>query len=406
MKLNFGEILRKYRRERDLTQEELAQDIGISSQSVSKWERNDGYPDIEQLPVIANYFGVTIDTLLGNDRADEVVFEEYKGKYYEPTKSDDFEGKINVALEYYRKYPKSSRIDDYASNIVYMINEVLKKNNSRENREKYVPLLKEICERNISKSTNRFVRRDSIRAMCSNCDDEDFDKWYDMCAGKYVDVKYEIWENRLWRQQKYDESRLCCDMNKLRIILHILRRDNRNSENPQRDKEWHKEKIRMLEYFGENGEVPQAWQGYYAEMHFRTAYAAFGCGEREEGYAYLERAFELYPRWLEIPMGTELELGRKSLFGGIKMLKDESTLLFPDGHSSPDRNREKVLEKFLGEGFWIAWHTNGLMYECMAYTQGWKWFDSVRDEDKFKEYLEKARVMREKYHIGGCSTSD
>lgn len=39
MELMFAERLRKYRRERDLTQEELAQEIGISPQSVSKWER-------------------------------------------------------------------------------------------------------------------------------------------------------------------------------------------------------------------------------------------------------------------------------------------------------------------------------------------------------------------------------
>ncbi len=73
MKLTFGEIIRKYRRERDLTQEELAQDIGISSQSVSKWERGEGYPDIMLLPVIARNFGVTIDELFGNDKTDEII---------------------------------------------------------------------------------------------------------------------------------------------------------------------------------------------------------------------------------------------------------------------------------------------------------------------------------------------
>jgi len=67
MELMFAKRLRNYRRGRDLTQEELAQAIGISAQSVSKWERGDGYPDITLLPRIANYFGVTIDALLGND---------------------------------------------------------------------------------------------------------------------------------------------------------------------------------------------------------------------------------------------------------------------------------------------------------------------------------------------------
>ncbi len=65
--MNFliGENIRHLRRERDLTQEEVAAHLGISFQSISKWERGDGYPDITMLPSIANYFGVSVDELLG-----------------------------------------------------------------------------------------------------------------------------------------------------------------------------------------------------------------------------------------------------------------------------------------------------------------------------------------------------
>ncbi len=55
------------RRDRNLTQEDLANFIGISFQAVSKWERDEGHPDITLLPVIANFFCVTVDTLIGND---------------------------------------------------------------------------------------------------------------------------------------------------------------------------------------------------------------------------------------------------------------------------------------------------------------------------------------------------
>ncbi len=50
MILMIGEKIRKLRRDRNLTQEEVAQHLGISFQSVSKWERGDGYPDITLLP--------------------------------------------------------------------------------------------------------------------------------------------------------------------------------------------------------------------------------------------------------------------------------------------------------------------------------------------------------------------
>ncbi|HBA49659.1 MAG TPA: hypothetical protein DCZ91_18050 [Lachnospiraceae bacterium] len=65
MNLLIGENIRRLRRQRDLTQEEVAAHLGISPQSISKWERADGYPDITMLPSLANYFGVSVDELIG-----------------------------------------------------------------------------------------------------------------------------------------------------------------------------------------------------------------------------------------------------------------------------------------------------------------------------------------------------
>lgn len=65
MKIRFGEILKDLRRKKDITQEELADILGVTSQSVSRWEKGACYPDMELLPAIANYFNVTVDDLLG-----------------------------------------------------------------------------------------------------------------------------------------------------------------------------------------------------------------------------------------------------------------------------------------------------------------------------------------------------
>lgn len=67
MALYIGQNIRRLRRDRNMTQEELAAHLGISFQSVSKWERGDGYPDITMLPALAHYFRVTVDELLGMD---------------------------------------------------------------------------------------------------------------------------------------------------------------------------------------------------------------------------------------------------------------------------------------------------------------------------------------------------
>ena len=71
MDLMIGDKLKKLRRNRDLTQEEVAAHIGISYQAISKWERGDGYPDITMLPTLADYFGVSTDYLLGKEEQKE-----------------------------------------------------------------------------------------------------------------------------------------------------------------------------------------------------------------------------------------------------------------------------------------------------------------------------------------------
>lgn len=63
--LNIGKQLKCLRREKEITQEQLAGFLGVSPQAVSKWEREEGYPDITLLPTIATFFDTTIDELMG-----------------------------------------------------------------------------------------------------------------------------------------------------------------------------------------------------------------------------------------------------------------------------------------------------------------------------------------------------
>lgn len=65
MKVEIGEKIRELRRRDDRTQEDLARALGVTCQAVSRWEAGGGYPDMEMLPGIANYFGVSMDTLFG-----------------------------------------------------------------------------------------------------------------------------------------------------------------------------------------------------------------------------------------------------------------------------------------------------------------------------------------------------
>ncbi len=64
MKLNLGEKLRNLRKNANMTQEQLADRLGVSYQAVSRWENQTAYPDLELIPALAEFFGVTSDFLL------------------------------------------------------------------------------------------------------------------------------------------------------------------------------------------------------------------------------------------------------------------------------------------------------------------------------------------------------
>lgn len=78
--LYLPENLKKYRILKDLTQEDVAEYLGITAQSVSKWERGESYPDITFLPALANIFETSVDLLIGMDtiRAEETRYNIHK----------------------------------------------------------------------------------------------------------------------------------------------------------------------------------------------------------------------------------------------------------------------------------------------------------------------------------------
>ncbi len=65
MKETMGQIIKRLRKERELTQEELAERLNVSAQAISKWENETSMPDISQVVPLANLFGVPTDVLFG-----------------------------------------------------------------------------------------------------------------------------------------------------------------------------------------------------------------------------------------------------------------------------------------------------------------------------------------------------
>lgn len=100
MKLNLAENLKRLRKDRGVTQEELAGFIGVSFQAISKWERDEGYPDITLLPSIAGFFNVTLDELIGMN---EIISQEKRDSFLQTAQKFSSEGKLAECISVLRE---------------------------------------------------------------------------------------------------------------------------------------------------------------------------------------------------------------------------------------------------------------------------------------------------------------
>ena len=78
--MEFNEKLQELRKQRGLTQEELAEKLYVSRTAISKWESGRGYPNIDSLKAIAKFFSVTVDELLSTDEILTIAEEDNKQK--------------------------------------------------------------------------------------------------------------------------------------------------------------------------------------------------------------------------------------------------------------------------------------------------------------------------------------
>ena len=94
--MELNEKLQELRKQKGLTQEELAQQLYVSRTAISKWESGRGYPNIESLKAIAQFFSVTVDQLLSPDEV--LTIAEEDGKQRESNLRDLVYGLLDLSM--------------------------------------------------------------------------------------------------------------------------------------------------------------------------------------------------------------------------------------------------------------------------------------------------------------------
>lgn len=115
MKETMGKIIKQLRKERGFTQEELAEQLGVTFQAVSKWENDSGMPDISQVVPLATVLGVSTDVLFGICKADheEDVLKlilEAREFITSPATTESVRLCYNAMLDGLNKYPNNTTL--------------------------------------------------------------------------------------------------------------------------------------------------------------------------------------------------------------------------------------------------------------------------------------------------------
>ena len=109
--MNIGSVIRKYRKEAGLTQEEMANRLGVTTPAVNKWENGYSYPDIELLAPIARLLGISLDTLMSfHEELTSTEIGDIIRHMERMFEKEGYEKTYEWALEKIKEYPNCNML--------------------------------------------------------------------------------------------------------------------------------------------------------------------------------------------------------------------------------------------------------------------------------------------------------
>lgn len=168
--INIGETIKKLRKQKDMTQEQLAEYLNISPQAVSRWEINSTLPDITLIPLLANIFDVTTDILLGVDIdskekwIDDIIADAWNNHAAKGCREEE----LQILRDALKEYPNSLKIK---SRLIVSIQSTQnpKLCITDEQKASYTAAQKEIIsigESVLAECTDDCIRHSVIQCMC------------------------------------------------------------------------------------------------------------------------------------------------------------------------------------------------------------------------------------------------
>ncbi|MBQ8511692.1 MAG: helix-turn-helix transcriptional regulator [Clostridia bacterium] len=304
--------IRSLRRAKNVTQEELADALNVTFQSVSRWETGQTYPDITLVPKIAAYFEVTTDELLVSDEEtrEREIHEIFRDCQKASEQEEDPLRRYEMRRKALSALPKNHR---YAYRLMELVVRDLIFYDTLP-REEALPVVREFCETLLNQPVDLYSRKLALSHIFDYEDEDRLADWK-----KYAidySLENQLMEHRFYVRDEYDRHNLQMQQNLWMTFMRIFpcHLTKIHPDDGSAEERTARENLiaadtafRLYDLFREDRDndydifiEPRAWNWLFiAKCRFRL-------GETEEAYDALEKSVALFEKFFTIPEDTEL----------------------------------------------------------------------------------------------------
>lgn len=364
MKLNIAETIKRLRKERDITQETLASALGVSCQSVSRWENGVAYPDIEMVPEIAAYFDISTDILFGLDEASE------RQKIEQANEILDSNDPAAVRIEKMRAIMEST-----SSWLIKWWMICLHKELGYQGAEENIEELR-IWAEDVIKVRSDWKASIAFEMIQLEKTEKDCERWIPYLGDKpnQAFLKRYNYRHEIDKYNMKSQEMVVHEFDEL-FSYHLDKRELM-TYNPESIRQNRLLNLKMVDLLRDPSTDIDAWIGKRAWLKMALSVSLFGLDMIEDGYHELEEAIGLFEKFANLDNDTILK------------------------YNCPVLDLIEITKKQLCE--FVYWRMN-YSIDCMTNNVGWGWegFEKVRNEEHFinqREHLKSLIPEEYLYH--------
>lgn len=383
----FGKNIRKLRKNKNLTQEKFAEALGVSFQSVSRWENCITYPDVELIPMIARYFSVKIDELFGIPEENKKA--EFKALMKELTElgEDDTERAIEIMRAVRAGYDLNNTFGDLCNNLRY--SQVKKTATLTDELRR---MSEAFFECNPDANTKTIALQNFVQLE----EEQYIPALLDRYASSEDATRDSLLYERYLYRDEFDKLEVCRQRKNYRMIDELINGNiswkDWRAPNDVHFAFW-KNNLLLDFLHGLNNETPTAEHpiscGKGPDIfldqrvllgELRTCYLAT-LGKTEEAYQTLEDTVSLMEQAYALPNGAMLKSNTRAL---------------PTLELKVDRRKTALYYTFNGGGSELCdmWGiTPEIDYERLTSKPGWAWLNPIRGDERFKALAERVKRL-------------